>query len=270
MILGLTKVDFDYVRFLVHEQSAIVLGPGKEYLVEARLTPLAQREGLDSVGDLLTRLRTPGATLKEAVVEAMTTNETSFFRDVHPFDALRDEIIPSLLAAGGPSLRLWSAAASTGQEAYSLALMVREHFPQVTDVTILATDLSREVLRRAEEGVFSQMEVNRGLPAALLAKYFERHGRQWQVKDSIRSMVTFRQLNLAKPLPALPSMDVAFLRNVLIYFDKADKTAVLSQTAKTLRSGGYLFLGGAETTHGIDERFETLKIGRSVCYRYTG
>lgn len=259
--------DFELVRSLVLERSAIALD-GKEYLVEARLAPLVEREGLASLADLARLLRSGSTRLSDDVVEAMTTNETSFFRDVHPFEALRTSIIPSLLADNG-GVALWSAGAATGQEAYSLAMLVAEHFPSVPGISILATDLSRAALERAKSGVFTQMEVNRGLPAALLVKYFERSGREWCLNARVRSQVTFQQLNLVGSLASVPPMDVVLLRNVLIYFEPDVKKHVLDKVAGVLRPGGYLFLGSAETTYGIHDGFECLEFGRAVCYRKT-
>jgi len=259
--------DFELVRSLVLERSAIALD-GKEYLVEARLAPLVEREGLGSVADLARLLRSGSTRLSDEVVEAMTTNETSFFRDVHPFEALRTSIMPSLLDANG-RVDLWSAGAATGQEAYSIALMVAEHFPSRPGISILATDLSRAVLERAKAGVFTQMEVNRGLPAALLVKYFERSGREWCLRPQVRSQVTFKQLNLVGSLASVPPMDIIMLRNVLIYFEPAVKKQVLDKVARVLRPGGYLFLGSAETTYGVHDGFERLELGRAICYRKT-
>jgi len=267
MDMTVSQADFQFVRHLVHDQSAIAIEDGKEYLVQARLGPLVRREGLDSVGELVDRLRTGAPALRDDVVEAITTNETSFFRDAHAFAALRDEIVPRLLKDATSGLRIWSAAASTGQEAYSIAILLREHFPNALEATILGSDLSGEVLRRASHGRFTQLEVNRGLPARLLVKYFDRHGLEWQVAERVQRMVTFRKLNLARPLPALPPMDIVLLRNVLIYFDSDTKAAVLRQVARVLRPGGYLFLGSAETTYGIDARWERVEVGRSVFYR---
>lgn len=268
--MSLSPVDFDYVRRLVAEESALALGEGKAYLVEARLAPIAEREGCDSVGQLVGRLRTaPSPSLRDDVVQAMTTNETSFFRDVHPFDALRDVVLPEALRAGGGRITLWSAAASTGQEAYSLAMLAADHFPTAT-ATILATDLSRDVLARASAGVFSQLEVNRGLPAPLLVRHFQRDGASWRVNDAIRRRVEFRQLNLARPWPALPKMDVILLRNVLIYFDGPAKRAVLTQVERVLATGGVLFLGGAETTYGLDDSWQRVQVGRTSFYRPAG
>jgi chemotaxis protein methyltransferase CheR len=269
--VAVSCTDYEFIRKLVHDQSSIALGLGKEYLVEARLAPVMQREGLGSVGDLVTVLRTGDAHLRGEVVDAMSTNETLFFRDVHPFDALRETVIPETLAAnGGRSLAMWSAAASTGQEAYSMGMLVREQFSLVRNVTILGTDLSAEVIARAASGRYTQLEVNRGLPASLLVKYFERDGREWTLKPSIRDMVTFRQANLARPLRGIPPMDIIFLRNVLIYFDRGTKEAVLAQVARVLRPGGYLFLGACETTYGVDDSYERVIVGRTSCYRYRG
>jgi chemotaxis protein methyltransferase CheR len=266
--MPVSAADFLYVRQLVRQESAVSLDDGKEYLVETRLAPLAERAGLGSVGDLIDHLRAGAPGLRQHVVEALVTHETQFFRDLHPFEALREEIVPTLRRANGARpLALWSAAASHGQEAYSLALLMREHFPDMPDVTILATDISRRVLARAEAGLFSQLEVNRGLPAALLVKHFDRVGRDWRVHDDLRSMVTFRQLNLDGPLSIVPPMDVVFLRNVLIYFDTEAKVALLKRVGKILRPGGYLLLGGAETTYGLDDSYERLEFGRTICYR---
>jgi chemotaxis protein methyltransferase CheR len=260
--------DFDFVRNLVYEHSAIALDDSKEYLIEARLAPVARQEGLASVTELIQSLRKGGTRLRDDVIAAVATNETTFFRDIHPFDALRDVVIPAVLAAnGGRSLAMWSAAASSGQEAYSMAMLVHEHFPQVPNVTILGTDLCEDVLARARSGNFPQLEVNRGLPARLLVKHFERNGHHWQLSDTIRRRVTFRQLNLARTFVAMPAMDIVFLRNVLIYFDAQAKTEVLQRVAQVLRPGGYLFLGGAETTYGISDRFERVQIGKTMCYQ---
>jgi chemotaxis protein methyltransferase CheR len=264
----IAATDFQFVRLLVHDRSGLVLTDGKEYLVAARLGPIVRREGLGSVAALVARIRQGSLSLRDEVVEAMATNETSFFRDVRPFDFLRDELIPSVVKAKpGAGLRIWSAASSTGQEAYSLAMLLREHFPRISPVSILATDLCHDVLRLAESGSFSQLEVNRGLPAALLVRYFRRQGLRWEVTEPVRAMVSFRQLNLTRPLPALPLMDVVFLRNVLIYFDEATKAEVLSRVAGVMRPGGHLILGSAETLRHLDERYERVQSDRTVCYR---
>jgi chemotaxis protein methyltransferase CheR len=268
--MPVSPTDFQFVRQLVRDDSALALADGKEYLVESRLASVAEREGLASVAHLLQQVRAGVPDLRRHVVEALAIHETHFFRDLHPFEALRQVIIPAALEANrGRPLSFWSAASAAGQEAYSLAMLMREHFPGA-QVTILATDLSRRVLDRAETGRFAQLEVNRGLPVALMVKHFDRDGREWQLHDEVRRMVTFRQLNLAGPLDRVPPMDVVFLRNVLIYFHAQAKQALLERVTQVLRPDGYLFLGAAETTYGLHDRYERATIGRSTCYRQTG
>lgn len=264
--------DFDYIRHFVREQAAIVLEPGKEYLVESRLHTLAKRESIASIDDLMDRLRkNPAHGLHRKVVDAMTTNETSFFRDLHPFEALRKNILPDLIArrSGEKKLAFWCGAASTGQEPYSVLMLMREHFPEVFawDFKFVATDLSMDVLHRAREGRFSQLEVNRGLPARLLVKYFTPKGTEWQIHDDIRNRVTFAELNLVKQWPAMPMVDIVFLRNVLIYFSVETKKAILAKIRRQLRPGGYLFLGGTETTFNLDDNFERVVLDKTTCYR---
>jgi chemotaxis protein methyltransferase CheR len=265
----MTNQDFDAIRRLLREQSAIVLEPGKEYLVENRLAPLLNRMKLSSIGELISEMRyRPGDGLQRQIVEALVTTESMFFRDHHPFEALRKVVLPDLIHRRREerSLRIWCAASSTGQEPYSVGLLLHEHFPGLAgwDVSLLATDISREVLGRAREGRFNQIEVNRGLPAALLVKYFDQHGTSWQLKPGIREMVDFREINLAQPWPPLPRMDLVLIRNVMIYFDVATKKTILGKLARLLRQDGYLLLGGAETTFNLDDsyrRIEPLKAG---------
>jgi chemotaxis protein methyltransferase CheR len=268
---SVSTVDFDYIRTLVRTKSAIVLEPGKEYLVQARLLPLARKQGLDDISALVDKLKRGDATLATDVVEAMTTNETSFFRDVHPFEMLREEVLPALAQtrAAQRKLNIWSAAASTGQEAYTIAMTLREHFAQLAtwDVSILGTDLSREVLEKAREGRYAQIEVNRGLPAPLLVKYFDRAGPAWRVKADLKRGVEFRQLNLMLPFPVLPRMDIVFLRNVLIYFDADTKRDILTRVRNAMAPDGYLFLGAAETTLQFDGLFDRVPRARGNCYR---
>ncbi len=264
--------DFEYVRRLVRERAAIVLEDGKAYLAESRLVPVAREEGFASVAELIARIRSERfGRLHRKVVEAMTTNETSFFRDVAPFEALRTVVFPELLARRATErvLHVWCAAASTGQEPYSVAMLLREHFPELATWTVrlLATDLSTEVLARARAGRFTQLEVNRGLPASCLVRYFERDGAYWVLGEEVRRMVEFRELNLAEPWPPLPPMDVVLLRNVLIYFDLDTKRAVLGRLRRVLRADGWLFLGGAETTLNVDDAFERVQVGRASAYR---
>jgi chemotaxis protein methyltransferase CheR len=249
-----------------------VLEPEKSYLVESRLLPLARREGLTSIADLVARMRNhPYNDLQQKVVEAMTTNETSFFRDVSPFDALRLHVLPELIKkrAADRRLEIWCGASSTGQEPYTIAMILREHFPSSAawNVRIIATDLSNDVLDRAREGRYNQIEVNRGLPAALLVKYFQRRGTEWQLKDEVRRLVEFRQLNLLETSWKVAAWDIVFLRNVLIYFDVATKKSILAKIRHVLRPDGFLFLGGAETTMNLDAGFERAEYERAGCYR---
>ncbi len=268
----LSASDFDYVRALVQRRSAIVLESEKIYLAEARLVGLARREGFDSPTHLVSHLRSaPNAELHHRVVEAMTTNETSFFRDVQPFEALKKVVLPELIGrrAVERQLNVWCAACSTGQEPVTIALVLREHFPALLNwrVRILATDLSTVILERARRGRYSQMEVNRGMPAALLVKYFDKVGLDWQLKEPVRKLIEYGPLNLIEPWPHLPSLDVVFLRNVLIYFDVETKKRILEKVRRVLRADGALFLGGAETTFNLDDAFERIDFERGGAYR---
>lgn len=270
--MAINPNDFAQICKLVLSRSAIVLEAGKEYLVESRLVPLAKRRGYDSLEALCAELRTNRVQgLTEAVVEAMTTNETSFFRDLHPFDALKKEILPTLIESRSNErrLRIWSAASSSGQEIYSIGMLVRESFPQLAtwDVKYLATDLSTEMVARSEQGLYSQLEVNRGLPATHLIKYFTKDGVHWQIKPELRQAIEFRALNLAEEWRAIPDMDVVFLRNVLIYFSAETKKAILARLRRVLRPDGFLFLGSAETTLNLDDEFERVQIDKASCYR---
>ena len=271
--MGLDDRDFAFVAQLVRTRAAIVLEPSKAYLVESRLGPLARRHGLDDVGELVHRLRTqPANGLHDETVDAMTTNETSFFRDQHPFTALERVIVPRLLESRTHerTLTIWSGACSSGQEPYSIAMLLRERFARQLEgwnVRIIASDLSAEMLARAAAARYSQLEVNRGLPATMLVRYFERDGAEWRLKDDLRSMVELRAINLVEPWPFVPSVDVMFLRNVLIYFDNDTKREVLGRIHKVLRPEGLLFLGGAETTLNIDDRFERVVLEGATAYR---
>ena len=264
--------DFAYVRTLLRDQSGMTLEPGKEYLVETRLTPVAQQAGLASVHDLITRLRrhAPNA-LHRKVVEALLIHETQFFRDVHPFNTLKTAILPELIArrATARRLNLWCAAASSGQEPYSVAMLLGEHFPQLAtwDVQLIASDISDTVLELAQQGYYSQLEVNRGLPAPLLVKYFHQQGTKWQISAQIRRRVEFRHINLIQAWSLLPPMDIILLRNVLIYCDVETKKTILKKVRQLLQPDGYLFLGGAETTLNLDEGFTTVQFERTVCYQ---
>lgn len=269
--MTVTATEFDYIRDLVYTRSAIVLDEGKEYLVESRLQPLARRLAEGSIPKLVQRLRAePLNSVHHEVVEAMTTNETSFFRDRYPFDAMSTHVLPALsLMRGGAPLTVWSAACSSGQEVYSLGMLIHEKFPELMAgrLRCYASDISTLMLSRAAEGRYSHLEVNRGLPAPLLVKYFERRGVDWEIKGSVRRMVEFRQMNLATAWAPLPPMDVVFMRNVLIYFDIETKRAVLERLRRVLKPDGFLFLGAAETTMNLDDSFERVMFDKATCYR---
>jgi len=268
--MTLTASEFAYISGLVRRDAAIVLEPGKEYLVEARLMPLARQTGAATVSEFVLRAQQrPEPDVHRRIVDALTTNETSFFRDGEPFTAVTGMVLPQLLATRATSrhLRVWSAACSSGQETYTLAMQMHDNLPNGWGYEILGTDISTEVLARAEAGRYSQLEVNRGLPAPALVRHFERVGSHWQVAPHLRKNVSFRRLNLAAPLPSLGQFDVIFLRNVLIYFDVATKRAVLDRVGVLLKPDGWLFLGSAETTIGIDDRFDRVVTGRTSAYR---
>lgn len=262
--------SFRFVRELVRAESAIVLEPGKEYLVESRLVPLARQAGhkdVDSYVAALSTRRTPAALMQ--IVEALTTNETSWFRDHDPFTALRQSIFPDLARnRPGRELRIWAAACSSGQEPYSI-LMTAQDTPELAGwrVEVLATDLSQEMLDRARAGEYSQLEVNRGLPATTLVRHFERSGLGWRISPALAAQVQFRQLNLMRPFPPMGRFDVVFLRNVLIYFDLATKRDILRRVRAVMAPDGHLFLGAAEMTMGVDDAWERVPAGRSSVYR---
>jgi chemotaxis protein methyltransferase CheR len=270
--VALSKADFDFVRALIHRRAALVLEEEKAYLIESRLANLARREGFPSAADLVVQLRANRvSSLAQKVVQAMTTNETSFFRDAHPFEALRKHVLPDLIRrrAGTRRLHIWCAATSTGQEPYSVAMLLREHFADLVGwaVRITATDLSTDALARAREGRYSQLEIKRGLPVSFLVKYFTRQGTAWQLKDEVRRMVDFLPLNLIEAWPAMPRTDIVLMRNVLIYFDVETKKQILNRVRQLLQPDGYMFLGAAETTLNLDDHFERSEFERSGCYR---
>ncbi len=272
--MGIAAVDFDYLRKLVREHSAIVIDPGKEYLAECRLAPVVREEKCESVQDLLRRLRSePFSGVHRKVLDAMTNNETWFFRDVTPFEVLGRFIIPEMLSRRTTErrLRFWSAACSSGQEAYSIAMMMREQFNLPGwEIRILGSDISDAILQRARAGRYSQMEINRGLPATMFAKYFRREGMEWHLSDDIRNMVTFQFHNLSQAWVDMPKFDVIFLRNVLIYFDMEIRKQILARVRQVIRPDGYLFLGGAETTLNLDNSFERVQFEKYACYRLKG
>lgn len=266
------KWEFDYLREYVRREAAISIEPGKEYLVRSRLRPVLESEDIPSLAALIGQLRgTKPGHLGARVVEALTTNETSFFRDRHPFTALRETVIPDLIRerSAERSLHVWCAACSTGQEPFSIAMLLLDAFPELArwNVRVIATDLDTQVLERARAGAFSQLEVNRGLPAPYLVKFFRKDGAVWRLDPRVRDMVEFSSMNLAAAWPPLPRVDLVFMRNVLIYFEVETRSAIISRVKGTLRPDGYLFLGGSETMLGIDDSFERIKIGSATCYR---
>lgn len=265
--MTLTETDYQYIRELLLEASAISLDNDNEYLVRARLTPLMHREELTTLSEFVSLVRAGSPKLRMDVVEAMTTNETSFFRDIHPFDALRRDIVPDLLKSGSRQLRFWSAATATGQEAYSLAMLMRDAFPNEPAPTILATDISNAAWWQGREGYYSQQEVNRGLPIQLLVRHFEQLGRGWRVNQELRSHIQWRQMNLAAPWPPIPPMDLILLRNVLIYFEPQVRADILTRAARALRPGGYLLLGTTESTVGETPDLERVTVDRTLFFR---
>lgn len=267
----LSSGHFAYVCSLVRSRAAIELDASKSYLIEARLANLARQTGHASAVDLVQGMqikRLPE--LEQMLVEAMTTNETSFFRDLHPFEALRGVVLPKMLAARSAkrSLNIWSAACSTGQELYSIAMYIREHFPELSSwkLNLLGTDISDEVLSKAKLGRFTQLEVNRGLPASFLVKYFQRDGLHWQVRPEVKAMVKFEKLNLIEPWPNLPIMDVVLLRNVMIYFATEIKKQILQRVRGRMPADGILFLGAAETTMRLDAAFDCVHDASCIYY----
>jgi chemotaxis protein methyltransferase CheR len=249
-----------------------VLDDGKEYLIDARLRPLAEDAGAPSVQLFIKRLQStsPGAMHRD-VVEAMITNETSFFRDALPFESLRTVVLPALIEArrNRQSLDIWSAACSTGQEPYSIAIVLHEHFPSLRqwNCKIRASDIAGKVIERARAGLYSQTEVERGVPPKLVAKYFERVAAAWLIRPEIRGLVEFFQLNLTRPWPILPRMDLILLRNVMIYFDTVTKRRILAAARRRLKPDGFLLLGSSESTLGADEGFERLRGDRGGWHR---
>ncbi len=256
----MTPFDYEYLRKILKERSGLDLAADKQYLVESRLIPLARKAGLPGIGDLVQKMKNGAEALTVDVVEAMTTNETFFFRDKVPFDHLRETMIPALLHARASrrSLRIWCAAGSTGQEPYSIAMCLKEFGPALAGwrTEIIATDLSKEVLEKSRAGLYSQFEVQRGLPIQLLVKHFKQVGELWQLNANIRAMVQHRQLNLLQDFSHLGTFDVIFCRNVLIYFDQETKVGVFSRLARLMETDGFLALGAAETVVGLTDVFK--------------
>ncbi|MEX0759507.1 MAG: protein-glutamate O-methyltransferase CheR [Tistlia sp.] len=265
----MTPQDFDYVAQLLKQRSGLTIGPDKAYLLESRLNPVARKHGFNGLTDLFQGLRLRGdQTLTRDVVEAMTTNESFFFRDTKPFEQFRRLVLPHLLEkrATRRSFRIWSAACSSGQEPYSLSMILKEFEAKLAGwrIEMVATDLSTEILDKAKEGLYSQFEVQRGLPVQLLVKHFAQEGDRWRISPEIKRMVTFRTFNLLEDPAPLGQFDVVFLRNVLIYFDQPTKAKVLERVAKQLAPDGFLYLGGAETVLGITDKFQVFQGERGI------
>jgi len=271
--LSLDTQSFDYISDLVRNRSAIVLDKGKDYLVESRLVPVALECGFETLEKLVAELRKSNSqSLVKKVVEAMTTNETSFYRDLHPFQALKATVLPELIEKRGRerTMSIWSNACSSGQELYSIAMLVKENFPELAGwkLKLIGTDLSSKILERAKSGVFNQTEINRGLPMQLLLKYFIKDGIQWRIAEEIRNMIDVQALNLIEQFPSsMQKIDVVFLRNVLIYFSPEMKTSILNKVHASLAKDGYLFMGNAETILNLNVKFEKQLIGNAVCFR---
>jgi chemotaxis protein methyltransferase CheR len=265
-------IHFETIGRFVESRSAILCPPDKRYLFEARLRPVMRDHGISDMAELAMRLKGAGSlALGEAVVEAMTTNETSWFRDIHPFDAMRTGIFPELIEARAATrkLSIWSAACSTGQEVYSLAMMLDLQFPELQrwNVTYHGTDISNEVIAQAKAARYSALEVNRGLPAQYLARYMERDGSHYLVADALRKQATFAKLNFIAPWPPMPRYDVVLCRNVLIYFDMDVRARIVRKIQDVLAPGGYLILGSSETSLGNVEGLTRTVIGRTTVYR---
>jgi len=269
----LPEADFEYLRELMHLRAAIVLERGKEYLALSRLEPVARDHGLTTVSELVDKLRTRELTsaLHDQVVDALTTNETTFFRDYNPWESLRTLVMPELLARKERTrtLAIWSAGCSSGQEPYSIAMSIREHFPELLtwQLSILGTDISGSVLDRARAGRYGQLEVNRGLPAHLLVRHFTRAGMEWEIEEPIRRMVRFEHHNLNDAWPSMPPFDLVLMRNVMIYFETEAKRRVLAKMHGQLAPHGYLLLGASETTYSLSDDFIREPDGRTAWYR---
>ena len=263
----MNSIDFEFVSGLLRRRAGIVLTADKTYLLESRLAPLARKEGLNSIDDLLQVVRARrDERLITALVDVMTTNETFFFRDKTPFELMADVVMPKMLEENRQNLRIWCAACSTGQEPYSLAMMLDDN-PRLTGgrpVEIVATDISTRGLEKAKAGLYSQFEVQRGLPIQMLMKYFHQKDDLWQLSDRIRSKVTFKEFNLMEEPRAFGQFDVIFCRNVLIYFDAATKSKVLDNLSRIMRPNSYLLLGAAETVIGVTKKFEATKERRGL------
>ncbi len=285
--MDLSITEFDNLREFIHDICGLAIPDEKKYLVQTRLEPIAKEAGCTSFGDFYRKIKhSCSPTMREQIITTMTTHETTFFRDGHCFDAFRDLILPNLAAAiterkrdsSSPrhvKARIWSAAASTGQEVYSIAMVIHEHLcanqqphsATTEDFEILATDISAEVLTQAKRGLYSDIDVERGITQPLRDEYFQKDGSQWRVDERLQAMIEFRQVNLLNPLTALGSFDVIFCRNVLIYFDDTTKVAIFDQFARMLNDRGYLILGAIENSCQLTTHFESRRHGETLLYQ---
>ena len=260
--------DFDFLAKLLKERSGLVVTTDKSYLLESRLMPLARQRNLKGIEEIIARMRTRDEKLIRDVTEAMTTNESFFFRDTKPFDQFRDIVLPQIMAARASkkSIRIWSAACSSGQEAYSLSMLLKEAGGALNGwkIEIVGTDISMEMLEKAKAGLYSQFEVQRGLPIQFLVKYFKKKDESWQIDPALRAMVQFREFNLLQDMKLLGQFDIVFCRNVLIYFDQPTKARVLANIAKQMPEDGILYLGGAETVLGVTDSFKPVANQRGL------
>ena len=266
---GILPENYRFLQEHVHSQVGIVLEENKGYLFESRLAPIVKQHGLGSINDLCVLLRSKrDVTLGHQVVEAMTTNETYFFREPAQYEAIRTVLLSRLKEErrDTKNLRFWSAASSTGQEAYTLAMLLLENGFEDWNIQILGTDFSGKVVERARSAIYQQIEVNRGLPAALLVKYFRRSGLDWQLSEPVRKMVRFETIDLRKSMRTLGPFDLVFCRNVMIYFDNDTKRNIMKELHSTLFRGGWLLLGGAETAFSLEERFDRQAVGNVTVY----
>jgi chemotaxis protein methyltransferase CheR len=263
-----TPTEYEYLRKFLKDNSGLDLSADKQYLIESRLLPLARKAGLSGINDLVQKLQSGSREVITNVIEAMTTNETFFFRDKVPFDHFRETIMPEVIKAraGRRSVRIWCAAGSTGQEPYSLAMCLKEMGAALTGwrVEIIATDLSQEVLEKAKAGIYSQFEVQRGLPIQMLMKYFKQTGETWQINPELRAMIQHRQLNLLHDFGQLGTFDVIFCRNVLIYFDQDTKVNIFNRLARQIEPDGFMVLGAAETVVGLTDTFRPIPEKRGL------
>ncbi|MEM7337934.1 MAG: protein-glutamate O-methyltransferase CheR [Actinomycetota bacterium] len=268
--LSISTQSFDFFQKLIYDRIGVQLD-GKAYLVESRLQPMLRKHKVSDVNALIDKIKGGDRPLTEEAVEAMTTNETSFFRDIHPFETLAKEVLPPIFAQkGGDKVRIWNGACSSGQESYTLAIVLHEHFRsqvQSGRIEIISTDVSPEMVKRTRDGIYSRFEINRGLPPEMSNKYFDTQGRQWQAKASLRDMIKTSELNLLSKWNDIPRCDLVLLRNVLIYFSPQTKAEILRKIrTDVLLPGGCLMLGASESTAGIDSAYQSRKVGKTVLY----